>query len=172
MRWLVIVGGAIVTLLVVFVVMVRRDDPKPEPRPASNPASMSVAHDERSTVIVDAQAPRAASIDASTDHTSDRETLLAGLRDSGSGVESWDAQGATLLTSLATGGVTLRDATCYVAGCSATFTFPTERDYQRHIAELETSELYRAWTGGKRLSTPETRPDGRVIVALLLYRPD
>ena len=98
--------------------------------------------------------------------------MLAAVRESGSASEPWVTQGASLLDSIATGGTTISERACAIAGCGAVFEFSSMPEYLRQRASAESSTAFEAWTGGKQWSTPETLEDGRVVVALVLYRPD
>jgi hypothetical protein len=102
----------------------------------------------------------------------ERETVLANLRESGSASESWEGQASALFQTFARDVVHVSDDRCFVAGCGATLTFPSEAAMRRAFDDLQTSEAYRKWTGGKRITAPEHLDDGRVVVALVLYRPD
>jgi hypothetical protein len=102
----------------------------------------------------------------------DRQQIIGALHDSGSGTEPWSAQGTAVLDVIAHAGGTQSEGGCYVAGCGAVFTFESESDYRRGVDTLLASEAFRAWTGGKRFASPERLPDGRVIIAIALYRPD
>lgn len=102
----------------------------------------------------------------------EREKVLAGLRDSGNGAEPWDDTGSALFEEIGRRAAHSDPLGCFVAGCGATFTFASAADFERERAEIETLPAYKAWTGGKRWTTPDPQPDGAVVVALALYRPD
>ncbi len=129
-----------------------------EPEPAPKPVGVEV---DAAIVRGDEVAAR-----------DEREAVLASLRDSGPSAESWDAQATMLLDSVARSPAAASETGCFVAGCGATFTFPSKTEYQRRLDSLLASDGYLAWTGGRRLTAPETRPDGRIVMALVLYRPD
>jgi hypothetical protein len=157
----VLCGVVLVGLLIALVVMVRRD--------AAPPVTMQ--HRRDTAVVVEPPIVHRLALDAAPD-ASERDNALASLRASGVGDEVWNGQATTLLDSFATNGVSINDRACFIAGCAATFTFASDRDYRERAAELVETDAYRAWTGGKRFTSTETRADGRIVVALLLYRPD
>ncbi len=166
-RILIVVGGALVVGVAIALAVMTRTPSAPAPAPPHFDAASAIARAVDALVAADA-ASDAAAIAARVE----RRQIIAGLVESGSGAEAWDAQGTALLDSLAHRGVEMTGAACFVAGCGATFTFPSEAEYRRRIAELESSDAYRAWTGGKRLTDPEVGADGRVTIAVALYRPD
>ncbi len=98
--------------------------------------------------------------------------MLDNVRTSGPAHEHWDEQARALFNSLAKDDTVVAYEGCYVAGCAATLSFASEDDYRRARDEAERSELYRAWTGGKKWSRPDIAEDGRLLVALVVYRPD
>ena len=168
MRFLVVIGVLVLGLAVALLVMLRTEPPVVTP----------ISTTPRPTIAprIDAGAPTPILTHADAAHDAlvpgESEAALARLHASGSGVESWDRQGLALLDSIAHDGVEIHDAGCYIAGCGASFTFASEAEYHRRIDELGGSELYRGWTGGKHLTGPEIHSDGRVTIALVLYRPD
>lgn len=171
--WLVAGAVALVIAGVILFIQVRRRDepvivvaalhdaaprvvPPPPPIPVDAPQ-------------VVARADAASSAPAARD---ERETVLGDLRNSGTGHEPWDVQAITVFDSISRGQVTTSEVGCFIAGCGATFVFPSLAEYRRDFDALQTADAYRAWTGGKRWTTPEVGSDGRVSVALVLYRPD
>jgi hypothetical protein len=108
---------------------------------------------------------------ASDSARTERESALQTLKRSGPAEESWNPQAGAVFDSIRT-SATLADVGCYVVGCGATLTFASDRSYRDGLAQLEASTAYRAWTGGKKTTSPEVQTDGSVVVALLLFRPD
>jgi hypothetical protein len=102
----------------------------------------------------------------------EREALVDGLRNSGSGRESWDDQARTLLGSLAAADAEVTWGGCFVAGCTATIVFASREAYDHAIDDVARGSAFHAWTGGKKWSAPEIGDDGRLTAALVLYRPD
>lgn len=174
----VLVGGAAIALLWLV-----RTDSTPTSRPAGD---ASVARAGSATPGSATASPPGDAVASSFDRPrdaqvatpeqlaarDDRETTLATLRESGDGHEEWAAHGTQLLTSLVRDGGQIYGAACYVAGCGATFVFPSDASYRRALDALQASEPYRAWTGGKKITPPEYRGDGTVAFALVFYRPD
>jgi len=131
---------------------------EPSPRRAE-PASVPVATDARG--------------DDAGDASRERQELLARVRSSGRGDEPWNAQAGDVFAAFARSGARVDEVGCYVVGCAATLTFESSADYRRFRSELDASDAYRAWTGGKRFTSPEADPQGaRVTLAVVLYRPD
>jgi hypothetical protein len=161
-RWLVLCGVVVAGLAVALMVMVHRDE---RPVTPTIDAAVVIEHARDAAmaiaVIVDASSPDAAP-----------SAALATLRASGSGRESWDGQATSLLEAVAAGALSSTTPECYIAGCAATFTFANDAVYRERTAAMTASDTYRAWTGGKVLTEPDRKPDGRVVVTLLLYRPD
>jgi hypothetical protein len=91
---------------------------------------------------------------------------------SGSGRENWTDQGQALVDEIAKRAEHVEDSGCFIQGCTATYTFPSRAAYDTAYRDITDSETYAAWTGGKRWSSPEEQDDGRIIVALILYRPN
>jgi hypothetical protein len=112
--------------------------------------------------------PNPAELDA---HTR-REQLVARIRDPKAGHEPWDDKGLAILDRVAHDAVATSDRGCYMAGCVATFTFPSEAVYRRTVDEITAAPEWIAWTGGKQLSPPETLVNHQVVVAVVLERPD
>ena len=101
----------------------------------------------------------------------EREAALETLRRSGPADETWSSQAGAVIDSVKP-AATVSDVGCYVVGCGATLTFDSDRTYRDALAQLASSASYRAWTGGKQLTSPEVQTDGHVVVELLLFRPD
>jgi hypothetical protein len=174
-RLLLLASAVVVALLVALVVMLRQD-PRSSGRtaPSGDARPLEARDAPLAPPVSPVDAGAAAPIDVERGKMArdERETVLATLRESGPGAEAWDDQALALLASLKHAGADSEGAACFIGGCSATFTFRGELDYRRGLDELVASEGYRAWTGGKRLTTPELGADGRVVVAFVLYRPD
>jgi hypothetical protein len=171
----------VVALAVGLLLMARPSDLPPPPR-ARDAVAASTGSSAALSVSVSVRDATAAPrpIDADTNWAdeqraarSDREQMITSLRQSGSGQEVWVAQGTAALDVLAhASGVQMTEAGCFIAGCGAVFTFATETEYRRGVDTLLASDAFRAWTGGKRFAPPERMPDGRVVIAIVLYRPD
>jgi len=163
-RWFVVGSAVLVGGLIALLVIVRRD---------TDTAVAIAPPSDAAVVVVVAREPvqHAAAPDAARD-ASERDLALETLRASGVGDESWTGQATTLLDSFATAGVSISDRACFIGGCAATFMFASDREYGMRAAQFVETDAYRAWTGGKRFTSPERRADGRIAVTLLLYRPD
>jgi hypothetical protein len=117
--------------------------------------------------------PAIVAADAGTDPAQvEREQLLARIRDPLHGHEGWNDRGIALLQQLGADARTTTELGCYMAGCIAVFTFASADAYQRAHDRLVASADYAAWTGAKKLTTPEERGDGSVVVAVAFERPD
>jgi hypothetical protein len=128
------------------------------------------AHAVAALAPVRNDAPR---LDAEPDTaTVERPSALVELEESGEGSEAWSSQGTALLDAFGASSAAMTERGCFVAGCAALFTFSSEDDYQRQLARLVASDAYAAWTGGKVLSPLQLRADHKVVVSLVLYRPD
>jgi hypothetical protein len=175
-RLLIFVGLALLIVAITLFELTHDKDEKPALRSiATSDAGPTPPHADAaitidSAITIDASIMN--SFDAGIAARQERETVLASLRESGEGHEGWETQATELFGSLANRDTQVSDVGCYIAGCAATFTFSSQAAYHSQIDRLQTSPAYAAWTGGKRYSAPETREDGRVIVALVLYRPD
>lgn len=101
-----------------------------------------------------------------------RDQLLAKIRDAHAGHESWNEQGLALLDLIGRRAITTADVGCYMAGCSSTFTFASEAAYRHAFDEVTATSEYARWTGSKQFTDPEVLDGGRVIVAVVLQRPD
>jgi hypothetical protein len=86
--------------------------------------------------------------------------------------ERWTDQGQALIDEVSQRAAHVEDNGCFLQGCTATLTFPSRAAYDSVYSEIITSDAYAAWTGGKRWSTPEEQDDGRIVVALIIYRPN
>ena len=175
MRPLLAAAVALAVLAGALLVIVRRSVELPKPPPPA-----PVAHDaspprsappDAVPALPDAAADAAPGVAAAADRA-ERDALLAGLRESGRGDEPWDAQAGALFAALGRAPAVADVTGCYIAGCGATFTFPSDAAYRQRLVEVEPTDASRAWTGGRRFSKPEPMPDGRVVVGLVLYRPD
>ena len=102
----------------------------------------------------------------------ERESLLARVRDAHVGHESWDDDGLALLDRVGHEAIAVADEGCYMAGCIGAFTFASEAAYRRAVADVTASSDFAAWTGAKRITSPERLAGGKVVVAILLERPD
>lgn len=164
---LVIAAGLVVLGSVIALLAQIRKPPDLEPeiaRDAAPPPTISehVAIDAMSAVVI-------------TRHSAareERETTLLGLRESGEAVEPWNEQATALFAAIGRSLATVSGAGCFIAGCGATLAFPSEAAYRRARLDIEGLEAFRAWTGGKTYTSPETLPNGTVVVGLVLYRPD
>lgn len=138
---------------------------------ATRPAPAIVATTASAPIVLVAR-DAAASIPGPIEPArAERESAFQTLRRSGPADETWNPQAGAVFDSLKS-SATLSDVGCYVVGCGATLTFRSDRTYRDALAQLETSAPYRAWTGGKQITSPDVQSDGRVVVALLLFRPD
>ena len=151
MRLLLVLGVVVAGMLVALVALLRTSAPTVAVPPRRDAAAIAPVRADAMrgpapllAIAIDAPAPASA-----------RAEVIARLHESGSGVEPWDDQGQALLASLAHDGVEIRDSGCFIAGCGATYTFPSEAEYRRRFDEFAASDLYRAWTGGKRITDPE-----------------
>jgi hypothetical protein len=183
---LLVIAGVAVLLLVTLVgllIEVRSAPPASvAERPtvslgAASPAAPPATQPSpRSRADSDQPGPPAMGTATAEDRASariERAQLIEALRDSGPASESWVGRATTLLEEISkeyAAGMTPEG--CYIAGCAGTFVFASVADYERAIAASMALPDYQGWTGGKRWTTPEHAPDGRVLVALLLYRPD
>jgi hypothetical protein len=183
MRWLVAAVAIVAMLGVVLYVLTRATDPlEGETSTVTVDAHDAVRPATRARGSVLEVVPAVPRRNETAEHGSkqaaglgpreEREQLLARIRDPKAGYEPWDDQGLAILDSAASDATELTDVGCYMAGCVATFTFPSDGAYRRAIADLKLTTAYVAWTGGKQFTTPETLDDGRVVIAILLNRPD
>jgi hypothetical protein len=177
---LVAAAVALFALAVILLVLVRAKTPTPAPTTTSvtgdRDAGPTVPKVSARSPSPDAAPMRhaadAAVIAGAEDARRQREEKMATMRASGAAEETWDAQAKAFFATVATGPVTASDVGCYIAGCAATFTFPSEDSFYARTAEARSTPAYDAWTGGKLLTPPEILPDGRVRASWILYRPD
>ena len=101
-----------------------------------------------------------------------REMVLEDLQESGSGAEDWNGDAETVFAAIGRPPVSFTEDGCFVAGCAATFTYPSKDAYERALAALPEFPPYRGWTAGKRLTPPDVHADGTVQMTVILYRPD
>jgi len=180
--WLLAAMAVVVVVLAVGLLLMARPSDHESPPRARDAAFASTGSSAAPSVSVPARDAAAALPPPDADTAwaveqraarSDREQMMTSLHQSGSGQESWVAQGTAALDVLAhASGVQASDAGCFIAGCGAVFTFATETDYRRGVDTLLASDAFHAWTGGKRFAPPERLPDGQVVIAIVLYRPD
>jgi hypothetical protein len=125
------------------------------------------------TVARAAQAPAAKQIDvASREAARAERTEWVQRMASHEGREHWADQGESLLDEIGSRAERIADRGCYISGCTATYTFTSRSVYDQLARDVVGWTTYIAWYGGKQWSTPEDQDDGRVMIALLLYRPD
>jgi hypothetical protein len=77
-----------------------------------------------------------------------------------------------VLDDLARDGETTVERGCYMAGCFATVRFASDAIEQATLARVQRSADYSSWTGAKRVTPVEESADGKIIIALVLERPD
>ena len=160
---LAIVAVALAIGVVALWLAVRR----PAPAQSSGDAAPQ-RHEPVVSAVSDAVTTADASAAISVDATTALPEQFATLRASGSANEVWVSQGMAVLDAVGAGS----DLGCFVAACGGVFVFASQADYTQRRATVEASTAYAAWTGGKRWTDVEQLRDGRVRVALLLYRPD
>ena len=136
----------------------------PTPPPTAPPPAVSA----------DAGAPAAGQIDVvARDAARAQRTEWVERMASHAGREKkWADKCESLLDEIGSRAEREADRGSYIAGCTATYTFTSRRVYDELARDVVGWTTYTAWTGGKQWSSPEYQDDGRVIVALLLYRPD
>ena len=171
---------ALATLGIGILVLTRErgDEPRSDVKAPEYDAAVHIV----TTVATDAPPPSRLPIDSALAAVNeaaaneaariDREAVIQALAESGAGAEDWDDQATRLVQEFGGAPVATKIAGCFVGGCGATFTFPSGVEYQQRLDALLASDGYRAWTGGKRLSIPESLPGGRIVLAVVLYRPD
>ena len=164
---IVLALGVAVAAAVLLISVRSSDDPPPGPGSAARAPTPT----PDATPAREARHDSPHSEPADPHAHGDGEALLDDLRASGSAAEPWDAQGTALLAAIGHRAVATSQVGCFTAGCAATFTFASRSDLDRARIEATQSPQYRAWTGGKRWTTPEISRD-RVVITLLLYRPD
>ena len=165
-----VIAGAIALWLAV------RDDgsrlPANGSRPAERPQASALrpqAPEKQADATVHVEDDGARVVSPARD---ERDEAFTALMSSGEAKEEWVDRANNLFDSIGRQALATSKIGCYVAGCGATFTFPSVAEFDRRRALVEASDEYKAWTGGKKWTTPEPTPDGRIAVALLLYRPD
>lgn len=158
---------ALLGLAIALVVLTRPHPPTtlPPPAPSRDAAAVTTPPPPPTLPTIDAAV-------AASGGRAEREHMVAQIVDRLGGHESWNAQGIELLQAFGGRAQTTTDLGCYMAGCVATFTFASESTYRAAYDDVTATRAYAAWTGGKRVSSPEVLPDGRVIVAIALERPD
>jgi hypothetical protein len=166
---LIVLAVGVAAAAIVLLVAIRSGGDAPTPRGSPTATAPAPAPDATPSGAARPDRPPAEVTDPHAQ--TERETLVADLRASGSGAEPWDAQGTALLAAIGRRAVATSQAGCFTAGCAATFTFASRTELDRARIEAARSPQYRAWTGGKRWTTPEVSRD-RVVITLLLYRPD
>lgn len=133
------------------------------------PTKTVVAGDAAITMRAPTAEQPAMPADASS--RAERVAAMQALRRSGPADEGWNAQAGEVFDATKR-SATVTDVGCYVVGCGATLTFASETAYRDELARVQALTAFRAWTGGKQITSAEIQADGRVVVALLLYRPD
>jgi hypothetical protein len=158
---------AVAVFAVWLLVLAHRHEAPVPPPPA--PPTTATAEPARPRPLA---APALAAGASDAREPSERERWVTTVVESGSGREPWTDQGTALLQTIARDAAHTETLGCYIAGCTATYTFASRAAYERAYDAAQRSADYAAWTGGKRWSMPEQAPDGEVTTALLLYRPD
>jgi hypothetical protein len=164
-------------------VVVSAPPPPPAPAPAAHPEHTALVAPQPATPPEPAEPepppakPPSPELAAYQDQVranarEGREKALTTLQDSGVASESWAPRATAVINEVGRHATSTTPAGCFVAGCAATFTFASQMDYLHALADINASDEYKAWTGGKHWTMPETAPDGTVTMALLLYRPD
>lgn len=139
----------------------RSDSPTPTPAPTPTP-----------TPATPTPATPTPEPEPDPDPRFERDRLVGHIRDNLVGHEAWNAPGLAILDAAAKRATSVTDRGCYMAGCIAVFTFPTEDAYEHAAVELTESAAYTAWTGGKQVTPPEIKSDGSIVIAVALLRPD
>jgi hypothetical protein len=162
----IVVAAVVLAGFAIILLMLTRSEPA---RPDTH-VEPSFREPVRPTATVPALAsqPSPADLDA---HAK-RERLVARIRDPKAGYEPWDDKGLAILDRVARVAVATTDRGCYMAGCIATFTFPSAEVYQSVVEEITATPEWIAWTGGKQFSPPEKLVNQQVVVAVVLERPD
>ena len=167
---LVALGAALGAFAIWLRIAAKPSEP-PAPTPAVAPAPAAVAPAPGSSQPQLPPSP-VAPAPVLAPEPSERERWVKPVLRSGSGHEQWTERGTSLLEQIGRNAVRSDDVGCYIAGCTATYTFASRDEYDRTIHAVQRSAEYQAWTGGKRWTTPEPAHDGAVTSALVLYRPD
>lgn len=172
---LIAIAAAVIAAAISLWLNVREEGPRtsdPGPRPAERPQAAGLgpqAPEKYADATVHVEQDGARVVSPARD---EREAALQSLLDSGEAKEEWVDRATNLFDLIGRQALATSKLGCYVAGCGATFTFPSVAEFDRRRAIVEASDEYKAWTGGKKWTTPEPTPDGRIVVALILYRPD
>jgi hypothetical protein len=124
------------------------------------------------TAPADAVATAPADADPHETARAQRVALVERVSHSGKHREKWAGQGEALLDDIASHAERIDDRGCYLSGCMASYTFASNSAYQDMLQLETTTPQWAKWTGGKRWSAVEDLDGGRVIVTLVLYRPD
>jgi hypothetical protein len=121
-----------------------------------------------------APAHAAEAVDAGSDRDAahaERVTLVTRMA-SHNGREKWAPRAEALLDEIGQRAEHVQDRGCYISGCTATYTFASRASYDTGYRDAIGLAAYTGWTGGKLWTKPEQQDDGRIVVALLLYRID
>jgi len=173
-RWLAIAALALVVLAVVLLVSTREKTSgrRVEVAGPSESDAASVSSDapvrsraarESSDAGTDVRAPSA------PDAHGVPEEVLDDVRESGPASGAWTAAALALLRGLH--AVETSELACYAAGCTVRATFASEDGALDEIALWQSSDAYAAWTGGAMVTPATKRPDGRVVVVVVVYPP-
>jgi hypothetical protein len=122
------------------------------------------------TAQPDASSAPVANVDGDAAHA-DRVAVVTRMA-SHKGREKWAPRAEGVLDDIGQHAERVEDRGCYISGCTATYTFASRAAYDATFRDATDSAAYKGWTGGKRWTTPEQQDDGKIIVALLLYRID
>jgi hypothetical protein len=118
-----------------------------------------------------AEQPGDASAPDASDPHAERVALTQNMA-ARSGHEHWVGKGEAVLDEVGHHALRVEDRGCYLSGCTATYWFLSRESYDATLRDEAASAVYAAWKGGKQWTTPEVQPDGQLVIALLLYRPD
>jgi hypothetical protein len=168
MKWLAAFAAVLVAVGIALYMMTRSSPPTAPPvaAPIATPSTAMPS-------IVTTSAPPA--LPPSTEESSarrEREQVLSHIRDPHVGHEHWNDRANRVLDDLARDGEATLERGCYMAGCFATVRFNSDAVEQAAIARVQSSADYTAWTGAKRITPNEESADGKIIIALVLERPD
>ncbi len=136
--------------------------PAPTPTPAPAPIAPAVP---APPLPAPGDAPHTPAYD-------ERVAAVDAIRRSGDAYEPWSNDGRRVIADLIVPGARASDIGCYIAGCVGVVTFDTDAAAALAVANLESSQAWQAWTGGKKITTPDIAPDGHTTVAIVLSRPD
>ncbi len=177
-------GGIVIVLAIVaaWLLLETRARPTVEraPAPRSTPTAADVGGGPRpSTSSVSGTSPADASGTGAHQSIAERDAAKAERThwvqraiSSHLVTEKWTASGQALIDRVGQRAAHVQDAGCYVIGCTATFTFASRTAYDDAYRDVTASAEYLTWHSGKRWTLPEEQDDGRIIVALVLYRID